>query len=390
MAIYELTTNELRQLPTTGFASEGIKERADLQRLLRDQIDIVSPETLILAEEFSGWGDSQRRIDLLGLDTEANLVVVELKRDDTGGHMELQAIRYAGMVSNMTFNRAVEVLRQHLNRVQPDQEHDPETLILEHLDWEEPDEDAFAQDVRIVLAAADFGRELTSAVLWLNTHLLDIRCVRLVPYRDGPRVLLDIQTVIPLPEAADYITDVNVKKAEAATNRKAKREWTGLYFLNLGMFDENLEKEPFRHWSNCRELGYTSAGGGHKWSGKLRKLKIGDPVAAYAKGHGYVGIGLVTGPARPLHLFEVAPDTPLHQHLEIQNPNAHPRAEATWEWAVPVAWKHTVDLEDAKWFKGASALPFVVYRIKDHATARFLEQEFGFRIDKLADETLGR
>jgi hypothetical protein len=182
--------------------------------------------------------------------------------------------------------------------------------------------------------------------------------------------------VIPLPEAA--------------TNRKAKREWTGLYFLNLGMFDENLEKEPFRHWSNCRELGYTSAGGGHKWSGKLRKLKIGDPVAAYAKGHGYVGIGLVTGPARPLHLFEVAPDTPLHQHLEIQNPNAHPRAEATWEWAVPVAWKHTVDLEDAKWFKGASALPFVVYRIKDHATARFLEQEFGFRIDKLADETLGR
>ncbi|MFN2506611.1 MAG: hypothetical protein ABR540_20770 [Acidimicrobiales bacterium] len=33
---------------------------------------------------------------------------------------------------------------------------------------------------------------------------MDIRCVRLVPYEIDGKVLLDIQQVLPLPEAADY------------------------------------------------------------------------------------------------------------------------------------------------------------------------------------------
>jgi RecB family endonuclease NucS len=44
-----------------------------------------------MAEEFSDWQDRSRRIDLLCLDTDANLVVVELKRTNDAGHMELQA-----------------------------------------------------------------------------------------------------------------------------------------------------------------------------------------------------------------------------------------------------------------------------------------------------------
>ena len=57
------------------------------------------PSGMVLAEEFGEWEASRRRIDLLVLDKDANLVVVELKRTDDGGHMELQALRYAAMVS---------------------------------------------------------------------------------------------------------------------------------------------------------------------------------------------------------------------------------------------------------------------------------------------------
>ena len=116
MAIYEITSDTLRKIDETSFAQAGIKERGDLQRLLRAQIDVISPDTLVIAEEFGDWEDSKRRIDLLGIDMDANLVVIELKRNEDGGHMELQSIRYAAMVSTMTFDKAVEVYTDYINK----------------------------------------------------------------------------------------------------------------------------------------------------------------------------------------------------------------------------------------------------------------------------------
>ena len=88
MALYRLAGNGLDRLADTSLVQEGIREAADLQRILRDQIDIVSPDTLIISEEYSQWDSSSRRIDLLGLDRSGDLVVIELKRTQDGGHME--------------------------------------------------------------------------------------------------------------------------------------------------------------------------------------------------------------------------------------------------------------------------------------------------------------
>ncbi|MEO6078609.1 MAG: hypothetical protein ABIQ86_02375 [Steroidobacteraceae bacterium] len=62
--------------------------------VLNSIVDVLSSDTLVVAEEFGEWDDSRRRIDLPGIDKNANLVVIELKRTEDGGHMELQAIRY--------------------------------------------------------------------------------------------------------------------------------------------------------------------------------------------------------------------------------------------------------------------------------------------------------
>ncbi len=96
---YEITKDSILSLNQTTFAAHDISERADLQRLLKSHIDVIAPDTLIIAEEFCDWQDSKRRIDLIGIDRQANLVVIELKRTEDGGHMELQAIRYAAMIS---------------------------------------------------------------------------------------------------------------------------------------------------------------------------------------------------------------------------------------------------------------------------------------------------
>jgi hypothetical protein len=118
-----------------------------LQRPLRTQIEVISPDTLVVAEEFGEWEDSRRRIDLLGLDRDANLVVVELERAEDGGHVEWQAVRYAAMVSTLTFEKVVDIYATYLTRT--GREGDARTSILEFLGWDGPDEDLFAQDVPI-------------------------------------------------------------------------------------------------------------------------------------------------------------------------------------------------------------------------------------------------
>ena len=68
MAFYEIMPDCLREVPATTFAASGVKERSDLQRLLRAQIKIIAKDTLVVAEEFGDWEGSVRRIDLLAID----------------------------------------------------------------------------------------------------------------------------------------------------------------------------------------------------------------------------------------------------------------------------------------------------------------------------------
>jgi hypothetical protein len=239
VAIYELTDDEIRPVPTTSFGAEAIVERADLQRLIRDQIEVLTEDALVLSEEFGSWDDSRRRIDLLALDRDANLVVVELKRGD-GALSELQAIRYAAMVSTMTFDQAVAAHQAYLEG--RGLEHGARQRILDFLGWDEPIEDDFGQSVRILLAATSFPKELTTAVLWLNDNGLDILCVRIQPYRLAEQILLDVQQLVPLPEAQEYQVRARAKRRVEQQERSAGRDFTKFDVAVDGIWERYLAK----------------------------------------------------------------------------------------------------------------------------------------------------
>lgn len=232
MPLYEITADAFRSIDETSLADMKLRERGDLQRLLRTQIDVLGDDLYVVAEEFGDWEDSRRRIDLLAVDKNANLVVIELKRTNDGGHMELQAVRYASMVSTMTFSRAVQIHAEYLTRAGKKGE-DAQQALLDFLGLDEPDEEAFAADVRIILVSEDFGKELTTAVLWLRDHDIDICCVRLKPYQNGNERLVDVQQIIPLPEANDYQVQVREKEQQGKKKRAERYDerlhfWQGL------------------------------------------------------------------------------------------------------------------------------------------------------------------
>ena len=217
MAIYKIEGNneKLVKVDTTSLGEEGVWER-ELQRMLQDQPDMLEEGLLIISEEFKGWEDSNLRIDLLAVDAEGRLVVVELKRGYTGEQMDLQAIRYAAMVANMTYEQAVETYQAYLNKqAKPDDRDEPgdaDNLLREHLPSDDQDVPVIHTEVpRIILAAEGFGKELTTCVMWLNDSWLrdagrEIKCVQLQPHKKGDEVLIESSVILPLPEASDYQT----------------------------------------------------------------------------------------------------------------------------------------------------------------------------------------
>ncbi len=225
MPIYEFGQNEIIPIKETNFGELGLRERRDLQRLLREHIEVLGSDILVISEEFGEWDESRRRIDLLAIDKHANLVVVELKRTEDGGHMELQAIRYAAMVSTMTFDQASEVFGRYLEQIGRESQ-DPRATMLNFLGWDQPDQGEFGQDVHIILASAEFSKELTSSVLWLLDHGVDVRCVRLKPYSLAGHTLVDVQQIIPLPEVEEYQIQIREKARRERVARNGGVDFT--------------------------------------------------------------------------------------------------------------------------------------------------------------------
>jgi hypothetical protein len=247
MPIFKLDGDKIIELKQTTFSNERIDEANDLQKFLINSIETVEKDLFVISSEFGDWEDSRRRIDILCLDKHANLVVVELKRTEGGGHMELQAIRYAAMVSNLTFDKAVHAYQHYLKKIGVEK-IDPQEEILNFLEWDEVNEEKFANDVRIILVAADFSKEITTSVLWLIERDIDIKCIKIKPQKDGGNLYFDIQQIIPLPEATDYTIKLREKAAEQRQARRESNRDYSKYNITIGDISEmNLNKRQTMH-----------------------------------------------------------------------------------------------------------------------------------------------
>jgi hypothetical protein len=162
------------------------------------------------------------------------------------------------MVSSMTFDEIAAAYGRYRAVHSPAAESaDARADLAEFIGVaDDPDSALISADVRIILVSANFGREITTAVLWLNRFEgMDIRCVRMVPYEIGGSVFLDIQQVIPLPEAADY--QVRLRKKDAARERSSDgRDFTRYHIIVDG------RELPDQNKRNAVRVMVTGSSGG--------------------------------------------------------------------------------------------------------------------------------
>lgn len=214
----DTTTNSITAIERKSFASLSYGERKHLQEWIASSPECLGEDLLIIQKEFDGFDETKERLDLLALDKDGQLVVIENKLDDSGRDVVWQALKYASYCSALTRGRIVDLYRGYLQRNGID--GDPEALLCEFLEVEDIADTPFnsGSGQRILLIAANFRREVTSTVLWLRSHQIDIRCVRATPYKLNEEVLLNFEQIIPVPEAADFMIGISEKSAEARVN----------------------------------------------------------------------------------------------------------------------------------------------------------------------------
>ena len=189
------------------FAQLGFQERRDIQEWVAANPGILGEKLLIIGKEFSDFDRTNERLDLLAVDADGKLVVIELKRDDTGADAHWQAIKYASYLHRVDTEGIVGMLADYA-RVSTEEAG---TRLLQHLNAD--DLNALNNDQRIILASHRFAPEVTSAALWLNEKAPGenlMTCVQLTPYQDAESGSLYVQanTIIPVPGIEDYVIGV--------------------------------------------------------------------------------------------------------------------------------------------------------------------------------------
>ena len=212
------STRDATSLREVDFAQLGLRERSDIQEWVAAHPDILGGDLLIVAKEFSGFDSTSERLDLLAVDSQGTLVVIELKRDDSGADAYWQAVKYASYLRHANVDTIAEMLADYAG-ISKEEAGD---RLLKHLDAD--DLESLNREQRIILASHRFAPEVTSAVLWLNEKFAGeslITCVQLTPYHDedADSLYLQANTIIPLPGEEEYIVQVGSNNIRVRSGR---------------------------------------------------------------------------------------------------------------------------------------------------------------------------
>lgn len=203
----DIKNKKLIKLKTTKFSTLGLREAIDIEEWIENTPEILGEKLLIIHRQLQL--PTGGKLDLLAIDKNANLVIIELKRDDSGTDVEWQAIKYTSYCANFL---PEEIFRYYAKYLQS-YEDEAQLKIEEFIDEEI---DKLNEKQRIILVSREFHSDVISAVLWLRDYEIDIECVKLKLYLDRDNTLfLDSDKIIPLPEAANYIKKKETKQKDA-------------------------------------------------------------------------------------------------------------------------------------------------------------------------------
>lgn len=238
MYIINKESNRIEKIESTTFKKLGFKERENLQEWIANNPSCLNEDLLIIQKEFNGFNDTSERLDLLAIDKQGNLVVVENKLDDTGKDVTWQVIKYSSYCSTLNSSQIITIFSQYLSKI--GSAENAEIVLSEFLETEDFRERLnIGNSQRIMMIAGEYRKEVTSSVLWLLNYGLRVQCFKATPYKLNEQLFLNMEQIIPIKEAEDFVISMANKSREEVDAQEQNKE---RYSVRINFWKQYLKE----------------------------------------------------------------------------------------------------------------------------------------------------
>ena len=295
-----------------------------LEDMIHADVSILSDRWMLIGRQvnttFGGY------IDLLAIDADGSLIIIELKKHKTPRDVIAQAIDYASWVKKLSPEKVADIYAKFSSGGSLDQAY------AERF-GSKLEEDDLNQTHQMLVVAAELDPSTERIVSYLSDMDIPINVLFFKVFKDGDNTYL----------SRTWMIDPGETQEKASSNTGSKAPWNNEFYVSFGHGGD-------RDWEDARKFGFISGGGGSWYNKTLFMLNEGDRVWVNIPKTGYVGVGIVTGPAVRLGDFEVEIDGQQKKFIDVAKANYHRQYiddEENSEYMVPVKWTVSVPVKDA-------------------------------------------
>jgi hypothetical protein len=261
----DLASQKFVGLTPLFLAQEGFKERQDLQRWIRNSsdafFDYIGEPLLILGEEVVPSDTVMDRIDLLAIDSDGEVVIIELKRGSNKWQLS-QALSYAAMISKWgqgdSFLTNVKTISKDALK-----------------DFLGTDTSEVNSAQRVILIAEAYDFEVLVTAEWLTEKYgLDIRCYQISLGQDMSHnaVYVSCACLYPPGDLAELAVNRKVKPTAALGSKSWAERLDRCENRDIKQFFEEQLRLKTRKTANDSALAYPATGTIH-WNVEIRSKR---------------------------------------------------------------------------------------------------------------------
>jgi hypothetical protein len=298
-------------------AEVSLESEALLERMIVADPNILSSHWLLIGQQVRT--DHGGIIDLLAVNQDGQLIVIELKRNQTPREVVAQALDYASWVQKQPTDEIARIYDRFSNGGSLGEAFQQKFgLPL--------DEEQLNGSHQIVVVASSLDSSTERIVNYLNDMDVAINVIFFQVFQDGDNQYL----------SRAWLIDPVETEARASSVQSGERgEWNKEYYVSFGHSDTE------RNWAEALRYGFICAGGGAWYTRTLAQLSPGDRVWVNVPQQGYVGVGKVLGQSVRANEFMIEVDGEKQPFWNVAKASYHREFaddEEMSEYFVPVEW----------------------------------------------------